>query len=78
VGPTCGGWDGGEKIKEDGCGRSEYEGVDVDDWNEIFRFEGGNGGRPVWMVLPHHPAIRVVFSFKLKLTTWVLGLLRDS
>jgi hypothetical protein len=37
-------------MKEDGCRRSEYEGADVDDWNGVFCFEGGNGGRPVWVV----------------------------
>jgi hypothetical protein len=25
VGPTAWSWDGGEKMKEDECGRSEYE-----------------------------------------------------
>jgi hypothetical protein len=39
-----GGWDGGEIIKEDGCGRSGYEGENLDGEDRIFCFEGGNGG----------------------------------
>jgi hypothetical protein len=42
--PHGGSWDGGEIIKEYGCGRSEYEGENRDDLDGIFRFEGGNGG----------------------------------
>jgi hypothetical protein len=49
-GSHSGSWDGGGIIKENGCGRSEYKGEDVDDCAGIFRFEGENGGTPVWMV----------------------------
>jgi hypothetical protein len=31
VGPTICSCDGGEKMKEDGCGRREYEGKNLDD-----------------------------------------------
>jgi hypothetical protein len=37
-------------MEEDGCGRSEYEGENLDKWDGIFRFEGGNEGRQLWMV----------------------------
>jgi hypothetical protein len=31
VGPTICSWDGGEKMKEDGCRTREYEGKNLDD-----------------------------------------------
>jgi hypothetical protein len=53
-----GGWDKREirrktnagETKEDECGRSEYKGGNSDEQDSIFCFEGGNEGRPVWMV----------------------------
>jgi hypothetical protein len=43
-GPVAGSCDGGEIIKEDGCGRIGNEGENLDDEDGIFYFEGGNGG----------------------------------
>jgi hypothetical protein len=37
-----GSWDGVRFIKEDGCGRSKYEGKNLDDEDGIFCFEGEN------------------------------------
>jgi hypothetical protein len=39
------------EMKEDECGRSEYEGENFDNKDEIFCFEGGFEGPRVWMVL---------------------------
>jgi hypothetical protein len=44
VGPIGGSWDGGVIIKEDECGRGVYEGENLDDQDDIFCFEGENGG----------------------------------
>jgi hypothetical protein len=38
-------------IKEDGCGRKLYKGGNLDDWDGIFHFKGGNEGKRLWMVL---------------------------
>jgi hypothetical protein len=38
-------------MKEDECGKTENKGEEIDDEDEIFRFEVGNRGRRVWMVL---------------------------
>jgi hypothetical protein len=37
-------------IKEDGCGRKLDKGKNLDDWDGIFHFKGGNKGKQVWMV----------------------------
>jgi hypothetical protein len=37
-------------IKDDECGKSKYEGKNVDDKDGIFRFEGEDEGERVWMV----------------------------
>jgi hypothetical protein len=50
MGPAVGllGWR--RDIKDDECGRSEYEGKNVDDKDGIFRFEGEDEGERAWMV----------------------------
>jgi hypothetical protein len=37
-------------MKDDECGRSEYKGENIDEYDGIFRFEGENEGDRVWMV----------------------------
>jgi hypothetical protein len=40
-----------EELKDDECERGKYGGENLDDQDNIFRFEGGNGGILVWTVL---------------------------
>jgi hypothetical protein len=42
VGGKKSSWDGGRFIKEDGCEGSKYEGENLDEYDGIFYFEGGN------------------------------------